>query len=111
MSGGGPTSTTTRPDWALGQCDRCGFHYRLNQLSQQIRDQRPTGLLVCDACNDVDQPQLQLGRIRVDDPQSLRNPRPDINRPASTGYFGWAPIGNPNVFISCQTGTITVEVS
>ena len=35
-----------------------------------------TGLLVCSECWDPDQPQNQLGRFPVSDPQALRNPRP-----------------------------------
>jgi len=35
-----------------------------------------TGLLVCPECLDKDQPQLQLGRWPVNDPQALENPRP-----------------------------------
>jgi len=34
-------------------------------------------LLVCNRCWDPDHPQLQLGMYPVDDPQGLRNPRPD----------------------------------
>ena len=34
-------------------------------------------MLGCDTCWDPDQPQLQLGMYPVDDPQALRNPRPD----------------------------------
>lgn len=36
-----------------------------------------TGLLVCEECWDPDQPQNHLGRNPVNDPQALRNPRPD----------------------------------
>ena len=32
---------------------------------------------MCPECWDPDQPQLQLGMFPVDDPQGLRNPRPD----------------------------------
>lgn len=108
---GGTTQSSTRPSWALGQCDRCGFHYRLNQLHAEIFDQRPNGLLVCKTCLDVDNPQLQLGRTRVNDPQSLLDPRIDINRPNSTGLFGWMPIGNFNQFVQCEVGNITVLIS
>jgi hypothetical protein len=100
-----------RPNHALGQCDRCGFHYKLNQLHVEIYDQRPNGLLVCSSCLDVDHPQLQLGRVSSYDPQSLIDPRPDLNRPPSTSYFGWAPIGNPITNIQCQVGNITVLVT
>jgi len=101
-----------RPGWALGQCDRCGFHYKLNDLHAEIYDQRPNGLLVCKTCLDVDNPQLQLGRVSTYDPQSLIDPRPDINRPGSTSYFGWMPLGGATtLFIQCSVGTITVTVT
>jgi|DEB19_MinimDraft_3_1074340.scaffolds.fasta_scaffold00242_7 hypothetical protein len=66
---------------ALGICDRCGFTYRLVELKEQIEDARLTGLLVCDECLDEDQPQLQLGKIPINDPQALQNPRPDRVEP------------------------------
>lgn len=71
---------------------------------------RPNGLRVCKACLDVDQPQLQLGRVMVNDPIALYDPRPDIDYLTSTSYFGWAPIGNPINQIKCQLGQITVLV-
>ena len=105
-------SNTTRPGWALGQCDICGFHYRLNTLKAVIFDQRETGSLACPTCWDLDNPQLQLGRQKIFDPQALANPRPDINRPGSTSYFGWMPIGNPSWgYATGEVGTITVLIS
>ena len=61
---------------ALGICDRCGFEYKLNTLKPEVVDLSVTGTLVCPQCWDPDQPQLQLGRWPVNDPQALRNPRP-----------------------------------
>lgn len=110
MSTGGGQNQIS-PPWALAQCDRCGFHFRLNQLHYEIYDERPNGLRVCSVCLDVDNPQLQLGRVSSYDPQSLIDPRPDINRPGSTSLFGWLPVGNPLTNIQCQVGTITVEVA
>lgn len=72
---------------------------------------RRNGLRVCSVCLDVDNPQLQLGRYKVDDPQSLLDPRPDTGVPGSTGLFGWMPIGNFNNFIQCEVGNITVVVT
>lgn len=97
---------------ALGLCDRCGFTYRLHELHTEIYDLRPNGLRVCSSCRDEDNPQLQLGRVRVNDPQSLRDPRPDINETASTSYFGWRPIGNPitNKLVG-DLGTVVVVTS
>ena len=100
------------PPWALGQCDRCGFHYKLSELKREIYDQRENGLRCCPTCLDVDNPQLQLGRVSSYDPQSLIDPRPDLNRPGSTSYFGWMPIGNAaTLYITCNVGTITVLVT
>ena len=110
MSQGGTTQAVTRPRWALGLCDRCGFTYKLNQLRREIYDEKFNGLLVCPACLDVDQPQLQLGRERIFDPQSLLDPRPDVGVPGSTGLFGWLPIGNPLTQLECDVGTVTVTI-
>ena len=105
---GGTTGNSTRPPWALGLCDRCGFSFKLNELKSEIYDERPNGLLVCSACLDVDNPQLQLGRQRIFDPQSLIDPRPDVGRLGSIGLFGWMPVGNPLTNVTCELGTVTV---
>jgi hypothetical protein len=62
---------------AFGFCDRCSFRYPLHELKDEFVDLEKTGLLVCDDCWDDDHPQNQLGRYPVEDPQALRNPRPD----------------------------------
>ena len=105
------TSRAISPPWALGLCDICGFSYKLNSLRAVIYDLRPTGQLACQTCWDLDNPQLQIGRVRADDPQSLLNPRPDVGVPGSTGLFGWMPVGNPLNSISCQVGNLTVVVT
>jgi hypothetical protein len=108
---GGTSQTNTRPRWALGLCDRCGFSYLLNQLQEEFYDERPDGLLCCPTCLDRDQPQLRLGRFPVDDPQSLLDPRPDVGVPGSTSYFGWLPVGNSfTLYIQCQVGNVTVRI-
>jgi hypothetical protein len=68
---------------ALGICDRCGWTYRLRELKPEVIDLQATGILVCPTCWDPDQPQLQVGRWPVVDPQALRNPRPDTGAPDS----------------------------
>jgi hypothetical protein len=104
-------SNQISPSWALGLCDRCGFAFKLNELKYEIYDQRPNGLRVCSVCLDVDNPQLQLGRMGpIYDPQSLEDPRPDTGLQGSTTYFGWMPIGNPITNIQCQLGNLTVVV-
>ena len=112
MRNGGSSGNTVRPGWALGLCDRCGFTFKLNQLKEQIFDDRPLGILVCDACNDVDNPQLQLGRQKIFDPQTLQDPRPDVGKVPSTSYFGWMPVGSPlfDMQAQCELGTVTVLI-
>ena len=62
---------------AIAQCDRCDFRFKLTQLRKEVIKTKTYNLLVCPVCWDPDQPQLQLGMFPVDDPQGLRNPRPD----------------------------------
>ena len=63
--------------WAIAQCDRCDQRFKLSVLKREIIKTKNYELLVCPECWDPDQPQLQLGMYPVDDPQGLRNPRPD----------------------------------
>jgi hypothetical protein len=62
---------------AIAECDRCGQRFKLKQLKREVVKTKNYELLVCPPCWDPDQPQLQLGMYPVDDPQGLRNPRPD----------------------------------
>lgn len=62
---------------AIAECDRCGQRYKLKMLRREIIKTKNYDLLVCPECWDPDHPQLQLGMYPVDDPQGLRNPRPD----------------------------------
>lgn len=62
---------------ALGDCDRCGFTFKLNALKELIINEAASGLLVCKTCWEPDHPQYQVGKLKVEDPQALRNPRPD----------------------------------
>ena len=62
---------------AKGICDVCGFAYKLSELRAVTRNHHRTGLLSCRECWDSDHPQNDVGRYPVDDPQALRNPRPD----------------------------------
>ena len=73
--------------WAISECDRCGFQYKLKELKQIVIKTKNVNLLVCPTCWEQDQPQLQLGMYPVDDPQALRNPRPDTTY-LQAGYTG-----------------------
>lgn len=64
---------------AIAECDRCAFRFKLTKLRKEVIKTKTYNLLVCPQCWDPDQPQLQLGMYPVDDPQGIRDPRPDIS--------------------------------
>ena len=97
--------------YAFGYCDRTGFRYPKKDLVPQIVNQRPTGLLVGKDVVDPDQPQLQLGRVRVDDPQALRNPRPDQGLDESRILSSFDPVGQVGLEMFGSVGTVTVSTS
>ena len=74
--------------YAHGFCDRCGFRCDLADLKNQVIDQKPSGLLVCPECMDIDHEQLQLGKFRIYDPEALRNSRPDLSLASSRAQRG-----------------------
>lgn len=97
--------------FAISQCDRCGFRFKLKQLKFEVIKTKLYQLKVCPECWDPDQPQLQLGMYPVDDPQAVRQPRPDTtyftagldaNGFPSGGsrdiQWGWAPVGGSSFF-------------
>lgn len=117
---------------AIAQCDRCGFRFKLKELKTEVVKTKPYNVRVCPSCWDPDQPQLQLGMYPVEDPQAVRNPRPDTTYVTAgvgsdgelTGgsriiQWGWAPVGGardngvtPNdLIIQAQLGTVAVLTS
>lgn len=74
--------------FAIAQCDRCGFRFKLQHLKRLVIKTKNVNILVCQTCYDPDQPQLQLGMYPVNDPQAVRDPRPDL------GYFESGPGGD-----------------
>lgn len=62
---------------ALGLCDICGFNQKLVELRTVFQKGKDTHLKACKTCWDADHPQLRLGEYIVEDPQALRDPRPD----------------------------------
>jgi hypothetical protein len=120
--------------YAISECDRCGQRYKLKQLKKLTIKTKQVNILVCPECWEPDQPQLSLGLYPVDDPQAVRNPRPDVTYQVagldvegdpSGGsrifQWGFAPVGGasyfdtaltPNDLISVgQVGSVTVTVS
>lgn len=116
---------------AIAECDRCGQRFKLQRLRGEVVKLKPVNNLVCPACWDPDHPQLQLGMYPVQDPQAVRNPRPDRSYYASgllpSGFpgegsrdiqWGWAPVGGaqayedrvtPNYLVATTSvGTVTI---
>ena len=58
--------------YAIAECDRCAFRYKLVELRTEIIKTKPYQLKVCNTCWDPDQPQLQLGMYPINDPQAVR---------------------------------------
>jgi len=119
---------------SIAECDRCGFRYKLTSLRKEVIKTKTYNLLVCPSCWDPDQPQLQLGMYPVDDPQGVRDPRPDVSYQVSgllaDGYlgggsrifqWGWNPVGGASSFdaaltpnnlnLVVQLGTVTVATT
>lgn len=105
--------------FAIAECDRCGFQYKLKQLKSLVIKTKAVNIMVCPTCWEKDQPQLQLGMYTVTDPQALRNPRPDNSYAESRNIqWGWAPVGGsratdseltPNdLALNITLGTVTV---
>ena len=113
---------------SIAQCDRCNFRYKLKELKTQTVKTKPYKIKVCPTCWDPDQPQLQLGMYPVNDPQAVREPRPDTSYLLSgnsglninlTGVgpngfgtpeggsrvfqWGWNPVGGSSFFDAALT--------
>lgn len=101
---------------AISECDRCGFRFKLTELKKEVVKGNRINILVCPECWTPDQPQLMLGTYPVDDPQGLRDPRPDRSFVVSgllddgfTGggsriiQWGWNPVGGASFFDSALT--------
>ena len=112
---------------AIADCDVCGFQYKLKTLKSLFVRETQTNILACDECWNPDQPQNLQGMYPVDDPQAVRNPRPDqsFNNNNRTGsrdiQWGWNPIGGarppaneftPNKLVSSvAVGTVTITIT
>jgi hypothetical protein len=72
---------------SISECDRCGFRYKLKELRKLTIKTKQVSIKVCKNCWEPDQPQLSLGLYPVNDPQAVREPRPDISY-LQSGYNG-----------------------
>ena len=115
--------------FAIAQCDRCNFRFKLKQLKSLTIKTKKVNILVCPECWEEDHPQLQLGMHPVNDPQAVRNPRPDVSYLVSgvdvdgdpsggsrVFQWGWAPVGGArdggltpnNLQLNVTLGNVTV---
>ena len=99
-------SAYARGKHAFGICDRSGFRYKLSDLVWEYQNGTKTGLRIGRDIVDPDQPQNFLGRLKINDPQALLNPRPDYA--PGNGLFGWNPVWNPVQDMIASVGTVTV---
>jgi hypothetical protein len=127
--------------FAIAECDRCGFRYKLTQLKSLVIKTKTTAIKVCPTCWEPDQPQLLLGMYPVNDPQAVRQPRPDVSyltsgtnglqiAPNDVGtpeggsrvfQWGWNPVGGSslydagltpnNLLLQVLIGTVTVATT
>ena len=106
--------------YAFRYCDITGFRYKLSDLVPLIRDGRDTGLRVGYDQLDVDNPQYELGRMSITDPQALRNPSPPRALADSRKMFAFDPVGGGitelgsrtvGLDIPAEVGKVTVSTS
>jgi hypothetical protein len=121
---------------SIAECDRCGQRYKLVQLKKLTIKTKQVSIKVCPECWEPDQPQLQLGMYPVNDPQAVREPRPDNSYYASgqtglqtqsgngvgidqNGYqaegsrvfqWGWNPVGGASSFDTVLTPNYLIAV-
>jgi hypothetical protein len=115
---------------SIAECDICGFQYKLSELKSLVIKTKDVNILACEECWSPDQPQLSLGMYPVEDPQAVRNPRPDtsyynVGANGAGGsrviFWGWNPVGGssdiygnltPNPLVpKGEVGTVSVVTS
>jgi hypothetical protein len=122
--------------YAIAECDRCGQRYKLKELRKLTIKTKQVSIKVCKECWEPDQPQLRLGMYPVNDPQAVREPRPDTSYYASgvsglqtqngngndisqNGYqeggsrvfqWGWNPVGGASQFDTVLTPNYLIAV-
>jgi hypothetical protein len=118
--------------YSISECDRCGQQFKLKKLKFEVVKTKLYQLKVCPECWDPDHPQLQLGMYPVEDPQAVRQPRPDTtyvtaglnglqdNLNGFGGYptggsrdiqWGWNPVGGSKEFDAVLTPNYLVATT
>ena len=96
---------------AWGICDRTGFRYPLRDLVYEYQNGSRTGFRVGRDVVDPDQPQNFLGKVKINDPQSLYDPRPDTAQAEANALWGWNPIWNPAQYMQSAVGSVMVTTT
>ena len=82
-------------------------------MVEEVVDGKPSGLRVGRDVVDKDHPQLQVGRLLLDDPKPLDNPSPEGAEALASSrvLWAWRPVGIPDPFrcMTGQTGRVTVS--
>jgi len=97
--------------YAFGFCDKTGFRYPLKDLVPEYNNGVKTGFLVGRDVVDPDQPQNFLGRLKINDPQSLRDPRPDRSLVESRALYGFDPVGHEGTLMTASVGRVSVTTT
>jgi hypothetical protein len=101
---------------AIAECDVCGERYKLKELKRLVIKTKTVNILACPECWNPDQPQLHLGMYPVNDPQAIRDPRPDtsyfaagldadgsVSGGSRIFQWGWNPVGGASSFDTLLT--------
>jgi hypothetical protein len=109
---------------SIAECDRCGQRYKLTELRKITIKTKQVSIKVCPECWEPDQPQLQLGLYPVNDPQAVREPRPDnsyaVSGLGADGYsmdgsrqfqWGWGPVGGASQFDTVLTQNDLIAIT
>jgi len=94
--------------YAFGYCDRTGARYPLADLVWEYKNGTKTGMRIGKDVVDLDHPQNFLGKVRIFDPQTLRDARPDTGLTTSRALSSWDPVGANMFYMVGSVGTVTV---
>ena len=99
---------------AFAFCDRCGQRCNLRVMTYTYILGKRQNIKVCKECQDLrngDHEQYWVGIIggqkASNDPQALREPRPDANRNESCSDFAYNPVASLTVYIELNNVRIS----
>jgi hydrogenase maturation factor HypF (carbamoyltransferase family) len=97
--------------YAYGYCDKCGSRWPINDLKFETENMVLTKRRTCPDCFDEDHPQNLLGKLRIYDPMSIKDARPETGIENSRGYFGWPQVGHELIYLTVAAGDVSVTVA